>query len=251
MLASAILAGATPQLRNRATAGGNLNQRTRCYYFYDPQTACNKREPGSGCPAIAGLNRIHAILGASDRCIATHPSDMCVGLAALEARVHLRGSSAGRIVPIADYHRLPGDRPSEDNTLHPDEMVVAVELPEASRSLQRNYTYLKLRDRLSYAFALVSVAVGLEIVDGVMRKARIALGGVAHKPWRKTEAEAALEGRAADADAFAKAAAILLDGAVGYEHNAFKIELARRAIPRALAQAAAGTPQSATDKRIH
>jgi xanthine dehydrogenase YagS FAD-binding subunit len=250
LLASAILAGATPQLRNRATAGGNLNQRTRCYYFYDTQTPCNKREPGSGCPAREGLNRIHAILGASEHCIATHPSDMCVALAALEARVHLSGPSGERVVPIADYHRLPGDEPQRDNALQPGEMVVGVELPAEAKLFARHHTYLKLRDRLSYAFALVSVAVGLEIEGGTVRRARIALGGVAHKPWRKAEAEATLEGRAPDAEAFERVAAILLDGAVGYELNAFKIELARRAIPRALAQAAAGRPQSTIHKRI-
>lgn len=250
LLASAILAGATPQLRNRATAGGNLNQRTRCYYFYDPQTSCNKREPGSGCPAREGVNRIHAILGASEHCIATHPSDMCVGLAALEAQVRLRGPEGERAMPIGDYHRLPGDEPHKDNTLEPGEMVVGLLLPEDAKAFSRNYSYLKLRDRLSYAFALVSVAVGLELEGALIRRARIALGGVAHKPWRRPEAEAALEGRAPNPEAFVRAADILLEGAIGYEHNAFKIELARRAIPRALAQAAAGTPQTAIDKRI-
>jgi xanthine dehydrogenase YagS FAD-binding subunit len=251
LLAGAILAGATPQLRNRATAGGNLNQRTRCYYFYDPQTPCNKREPGSGCPAREGVNRIHAILGASPDCIATHPSDMCVALAALGAQVHLRGPTGERVVAIGDYHRLPGDRPHKDTILEPAEMVIGIGLPAASKAFARHQTYLKLRDRLSYAFALVSVAAGLEIEGGLIRRARIALGGVAHKPWRRAEAEAAIEGRAPHAEAFAKAAAILLEGAVGYEHNAFKIELARRAIPRALQQAVDGTPQSSIDKRIH
>ncbi len=250
LLSSAILAGATPQLRNAATTGGNLNQRTRCYYFYDPATACNKREPGSGCSALGGLNRIHAILGASEHCIATHPSDMCVGLAALGAVVHVCGPWGERSIPFAEYHRLPGDRPERDNTLAHDEIVVAVELPAQARVYSGHYTYLKLRDRLSYAFALVSVGAALEFDGGGIASARIVLGGVAHKPWRREEAEAALVGRAPEADSFAEAARILLAGAEGHEHNAFKIELARRAVGRALAQAAAGTPQSQTDKRI-
>jgi xanthine dehydrogenase YagS FAD-binding subunit len=250
LLASAILAGATPQLRNAATTGGNLNQRTRCYYFNDVQTPCNKREPGSGCSAIGGLNRIHAILGASEHCIATHPSDMCVGLAALGAEVHVAGPNGERIIPFADYHRLPGDTPQHDNTLQPGEIVVAVVLPQDSRGYAGHYSYLKLRDRLSYAFALVSVAAAIEMDGGTIKSARIALGGVAHKPWRRQEAEAALVGTAADETGFARAAGILLEGAKGHEHNAFKIDLARRAIMRALAQAAAGTPQSQTDKRI-
>ena len=250
LLANAILAGATPQLRNRATAGGNLNQRTRCYYFYDVQTPCNKREPGSGCPARTGVNRIHAILGASDHCIATHPSDMCVGLAALEATILVRGPKGERRIAIADYHRLPGDEPQRDNTLEAGEVVIAIELPATAKAFAGHHSYLKLRDRLSYAFALVSVAAALEVEGGIVRRARLALGGVAHKPWRLEEAEAAIEGAAPDADRFEKAAGILLADAHGFEHNAFKIELARRAVPRALAQAAAGAPQSITDKRI-
>lgn len=250
LLASSILAGATPQLRNAATTGGNLNQRTRCYYFSDVDTPCNKREPGTGCPAIEGVNRIHAVLGASDHCIATHPSDMCIGLAALEATVHVTGPDGERIIPFHDYHRLPGDRPERDNTLQRDEMVIAVELPASSRAFGRNYTYLKLRDRLSYAFALVSVAAGIEIDAGIVRSTRIVLGGVAHKPWRRTDAEKLLTGKAPGRDVYKQAADLLLEGAKGYEHNAFKIELARRAIIRALAQAEAGTPQSNTDKRI-
>lgn len=250
LLASAILAGATPQLRNAATTGGNLNQRTRCYYFNDALTPCNKREPGSGCSAIGGLNRIHAILGASDHCIATHPSDMCVGLAALEAIVHVAGPGGERKIAFADYHRLPEDAPERDNTLGPGEIVVAVELPAASQAFAGHHSYLKLRDRLSYAFALVSVAAALEIDGGTITSARIALGGVAHKPWRREAAEAVLIGQAAGAASFARAADILLDGAKAHEHNAFKIDLAPRAIIRALTQAAAGTPQSQTDKRI-
>lgn len=249
LLASATLAGASPQLRNAATTGGNLLQRTRCYYFYDTGTACNKRDPGSGCPAIGGVNRIHAILGASDRCIATHPSDMAVALAALEAVVHVAGPRGERAIPIAGFHRLPGERPEIDTSLARDEIVIAVELPP--RGFAGHHTYLKVRDRLSYAFALVSVAAGLEMDgDGRIAEARIALGGVAHKPWRVPEAEAMLRGRAPDADAFEAAAGRILAGARGHEHNAFKIELARRTVVRALGQAAAGTPQSQTDKRI-
>lgn len=250
LLASAILAGATPQLRNAATTGGNLNQRTRCYYFYDTATPCNKREPGSGCSAIGGLNRIHAILGASEHCIATHPSDMCVALAALGATVETVGPDGERRIPFAEYHRLPGSEPERDNTLRRGEIVRAVVLPASSKGYAAHHSYLKLRDRLSYAFALVSVAAALEMAEGRVRSARIALGGVAHKPWRREEAEAALTDGMADESAFARAADILLEGAEGHEHNGFKIDLARRAIIRALGQAANGTPQSQTDKRI-
>jgi len=250
LLSSAILAGATPQLRNAASTGGNLNQRTRCYYFYDPQTACNKREPGTGCPAIAGVNRIHAILGQSEQCIATHPSDMAVALAALEAVIHVAGPSGARRIPLADYHRLPGNRPEIDTTLARDEIVTSVELPAAAQEFRANYTYLKLRDRLSYAFALVSVAAGLTIESGSIRKARIALGGVAHKPWRRPDAEDLLVGKPASQETFAGAVDLLLEGARGYEHNAFKVDLARKATIRALGQAAAATPQSQVDKRI-
>jgi xanthine dehydrogenase YagS FAD-binding subunit len=235
LLSKTILAGASPQLRNMATNGGNLFQRTRCYYFYDVATPCNKREPGSGCSAINGYNRILAILGTSEHCIATHPSDMCVALAALEAVIKVKGKNGERNIPIADFHRLPGDTPHIDNNLQPDELVTAIELPP--NNFAKNYTYLKLRDRTSYAFALVSVAVGLEMDGNIIKNARIALGGVAHKPWRKPEAEAVLIGKAADKENFLQAAAILLDGAVGHRHNHFKIELAKRAIVRALQQA--------------
>ncbi len=250
LLAAAILAGATPQLRNAATTGGNLNQRTRCYYFYDTATPCNKRAPGTGCPAIDGRNRIHAILGTSAHCIATHPSDMCVALAALGAVVHVQGRDGARAIVMADYHRLPGDAPERDTTLAQDEMVTGIELPAEAQVFAAHFSYLKLRDRLSYAFALVSVAAGLELDGGVIRQARLALGGVAHKPWRLEEAEALLVGQPAQESSFARAADALLAGAQGRTHNAFKIELARRAIIRALAQAAAGTPQSSIDKRI-
>jgi len=184
LLTAAILAGASPQLRNMATNGGNLLQRTRCYYFYDSAVPCNKREPGTGCSAIGGLNRQHAILGASAQCIATHPSDMCVALAALGATVHVRSSSGSRVIPFADFHRLPANRPEVDTHLAPDELITHLELPDA-RSLASHSVYLKIRERASYAFALVSVAAALELApNGSIRQARLALGGVAHKPWR-------------------------------------------------------------------
>jgi xanthine dehydrogenase YagS FAD-binding subunit len=249
LLSSAILAGASAQLRNAATTGGNLLQRTRCYYFYDVATPCNKREPGSGCGAKEGVNRIHAILGASDHCIATHPSDMCVALAALEATVHVEGPGGKRTIPFVDFHRLPGDRPEKDNTLEHGEMVTAVELP--APRFTANYSYLKLRDRLSYAFALVSVAAALEMDGGRIGEARIALGGVAHKPWRDPEAEVLLKGEAPSSEAFIAVADRLLKSARGYGENDFKIELARRAIARALAQAAAGTPQVQSKKSVN
>jgi len=248
MLGSAILAGASAQLRNMASTGGNLLQRTRCFYFYDTVTPCNKREPGSGCSAIKGVNRINAILGTSEACIATHPSDMCVALAVLEAKVHVAGPAGERIIAFADFHRLPGDTPQRDTNLNANEIVTALELP--AQGFTKNYTYLKIRDRLSYAFALVSVAVGLEMDGNTIRQARFALGGVAHKPWRDTTAEAALNGQAANQDIFMRAAELLLRDAKGYEHNAFKIDLARRTIVRALTQAAQGTPQSQSNKKI-
>jgi xanthine dehydrogenase YagS FAD-binding subunit len=249
LLASAILAGASPQLRNAATNGGNLNQRTRCYYFYDTATRCNKREPGSGCDAIGGVNRIHAILGTSEQCIATHPSDMCVALAALDARVRVSGPAGERVIDFADYHRLPGDEPWRDNELAAGDLVTAIDLP--AEGFNSNYTYLKLRDRLSYAFALVSVAVAMRLEsDGRIAEARVALGGVAHKPWRRRDAESLLVGSAPSAEAFRGVAERLTEGAIGRGANDFKIELARRAIVRALTQAAAGTPQSQTDKRV-
>ena len=248
MLASAILAGASAQLRNMASTGGNLLQRTRCYYFYDTATPCNKREPGSGCSAIAGLNRMHAILGTSEACIATHPSDMCVALAALDAKVHVTGPAGERVIAFSEFHRLPGDTPQRDTNLQPDEIVTAVELP--ARGFAAHYTYLKIRDRLSYAFALVSVAAALELEGDAIKEARLALGGVAHKPWRDPAAEAALCGQTANQSTFARAADLLLRDAKGFEHNAFKVDLAHRAIVRALTQAAAGTPQSQSDKKI-
>lgn len=248
LLASAILAGASPQLRNAATNGGNLNQRTRCYYFYDTAAPCNKREPGSGCGAIGGVNRIHAILGASSSCIATHPSDMCVALAALKAQVQVTGPEGDRTIAFEDYHRLPGDEPWRDNTLRPGELVTAIDLP--SEDFSTNYTYLKLRDRLSYAFALVSVAVAMKLENGRIADVRIAVGGVAHKPWRRSQAEEAIKNEAPTIQVFETAASALLAGAVGQGENDFKVALARKAIVRALEQAAAGTPQSQIDKRV-
>jgi xanthine dehydrogenase YagS FAD-binding subunit len=248
LLSSAILAGASQQLRNMASTGGNLMQRTRCFYFYDVATPCNKREPGSGCSAINGINRINAILGTSEACIATHPSDMCVALAALEAKVDVAGPAGERAIAFSEFHRLPGDTPQIDTTLKANEIITAIELP--AQGFAANYSYLKIRDRLSYAFALVSVAAALELELGRIKDARLALGGVAHKPWRNPEAEAALRGQSADSNAFAKAAEILLRGAKGFAHNTFKIDLARRAIVRTLAQAANGTPQLQSSKKI-
>jgi xanthine dehydrogenase YagS FAD-binding subunit len=248
LIASAILSGASQQLRNMASTGGNLVQRTRCFYFYDAVTPCNKRQPGSGCSAISGINRINAILGTSEACIATHPSDLCVALAALEAIVHVVGPAGARTIAFPDFHRLPGDTPQRDTNLEPNEIITAIELPP--KGFGANYSYLKIRDRLSYAFALVSVAAALELDGDTIREARLALGGVAHKPWRVTAAEAALRGQRADAGAFAQAADLVLRGAKGYGHNSFKIGLARRAIVRTLSQAARGTPQSQSVKKI-
>ncbi|MEZ1317309.1 xanthine dehydrogenase family protein subunit M [Pseudomonas fluorescens] len=238
LLSQAILAGASPQLRNMASTGGNLLQRTRCYYFYDAAVPCNKREPGSGCPARTGLNRIHAILGASRDCVATHPSDLCVALAALRAVVHVQGRSGARTIEFADFHRLPGDTPQRDNQLTDDELITAVELPAAG--FAEHSHYLKIRDRASYAFALVSVAAALELTGPVIREARLALGGVAHKPWRDEAVETWLVGKTVSEDTFGVAADALLQNAEPLEHNAFKVALARRAIIRALSTAAQG-----------
>jgi xanthine dehydrogenase YagS FAD-binding subunit len=248
VLASAIMAGASQQLRNMASTGGNLLQRTRCHYFYDIATPCNKREPGSGCSAIDGYNRMHAILGSSDACIATHPSDMCVALAMLDSKVHVSSASGDRVIVFAEFHRLPGETPQRDTNLNAGEIITAVELPP--KGFATNYTYLKIRDRHSYAFGLVSVAVGLEFDGDTIKEGRFALGGVAHKPWRDPQAEAALRGQPANAATFTRAADVLLHDAKGYAHNAFKIDLARRCIVRALTQAARGTPQSQSSKKI-
>jgi xanthine dehydrogenase YagS FAD-binding subunit len=238
LLSQAILNGASAQLRNMATTGGNLMQRTRCYYFYDGAARCNKREPGSGCDALDGFNRIHAILGASPHCIATHPSDMCVALAALDATVNLVGPSGPRTLAFADVHRLPGETPDRDTNLQAGELITSIDLPGSSAQLPS--TYRKVRDRASYAFALVSVAAALRVVDGTVRDVRLALGGVAHKPWRASAAEAALAGAAPTPDAFARAADAELAAAVPRAHNGFKIALARRVIVATLSELAAG-----------
>ena len=252
LLSQALLSGASPQLRNMATLGGNLLQRTRCYYFMDTAfPACNKRIPGSGCAALNGVNRIHAILGQSDKgatsaetCIATNPSDMNVALAALGAAIHVVGpKSAKRVIPIAEFHRLPGATPQLDTTLRPGELITQVEL--SAPVFAKNSWYLKVRDRQSYAFALVSVAAGLEMSGGIIKSAGLALGGVAHKPWRSAEAEKSLAGANPTPEAFRRAADLALTGARGYEHNAFKIEMAKQAMVRALTLAARGTGQGA------
>lgn len=230
LLNRAILAGASAQIRNMATNGGNLLQRTRCYYFYDAASPCNKRVPGSGCSAIPGYNRIMAILGHSEECIAVFPSDMCVALAALNAIVHISGKDGGRTLEFADFHRLPGDTPHLDNNLQPGELITGIELP--AEGFSKNYSYLKLRDRNSYAFALVSVATAFDLGVDTIKEARIALGGVAHKPWRVPAAEGFLKDKPATREHFEKAAEIILQGAIGFEHNSFKIELAKRAIVR-------------------
>ena len=237
LLSQALLAGASPQLRNMATVGGNLMQRTRCYYFTDTAMPCNKRNPGSGCAAIEGFNRIHAILGASEQCIATHPSDMCVALAALDAVVQVQGSKVEREIALVDFHTLPGDTPEIETALQPGELITAVKLPAVDWA-NKSY-YLKVRDRNSYAFALVSVAAALDIQDDTIQDARIAMGGVAHKPWRAMTAEEVLRGKPANEDTFRQAAETALAGAKTYEHNAFKVELGKRAIFRALSTVAA------------
>src|SRR5215813_4263048 len=237
LLSKAILAGASPQLRNMATVGGNLMQRTRCYYFYDTATPCNKRQPRSGCSAIHGFNRIHAILGTSEHCIAVHPSDMCVALAALEAVVRVSGPGGDRAIPFAEFHRLPGDTPHLDTNLGADEIITAVDLP--AKGFAEHHAYLKVRERTSYAFALVSVAAALDMDGGKVTEARLALGGVAHKPWRDRQAEALLLGQDATRENLRRAAEALLRDARGFGHNDFKVELAKRAVVRALMQAAA------------
>ena len=232
LLSEALLAGASPQLRNMATMGGNLMQRTRCYYFYDTTMPCNKRQPGSGCAAIQGFNRIHAILGSSEQCIATHPSDMCVALAALDAVIRVQGVNGERQIPIGEFHRLPGETPEIDTTLQHGELITAIELPNLAYGKRSHY--LKVRDRASYAFALVSVAVAMDIENGTIKSARVALGGVAHKPWRATEAEKVLVGANANPQTFQAAAEATVKAATPQKHNRFKVELAKRAIVRAL-----------------
>ena len=235
LLARAIVAGASAQIRNMATVGGNLLQRTRCLYFYDVDGArCNKRAPGEGCDAIGGLNRNHAILGASEACIATHPSDMCVALAALDAVVHVQGADGARAIAFTDLHRLPEDRPDVETLLQPGELITRIALPPLA--FARRSTYRKVRDRASYAFALVSVAAALDMEDGRIADVRLALGGVAHKPWRATRAEAALRGQPASAALFLDAARAELADARPLRDNGFKVELAQRTIVAVLTQ---------------
>jgi xanthine dehydrogenase YagS FAD-binding subunit len=236
-LSQAILFGASGQIRNMATVGGNIMQRTRCYYFYDRASKCNKRLPGSGCDAIDGFNRIHAILGTSDDCIATHPSDMCVALAALDAAIHISGPGGERTLPFGDFHLLPGSSPPHIETaLQPGELITSVELPPLA--FARRALYRKVRDRASYAFALVSVAAMLEVADGKITNVRLALGGVAPKPWRAHKAEEALAGGAATLETFRRAAEAELADARGLRDNSFKIELAKRTISSVLTELA-------------
>ena len=242
-VAEALLSGASAQLRNAATVGGNLLQRTRCGYFHDGASACNKRNPGSGCAARDGENRLHAVLGWSDACIATHPSDFGVPLAALDAVVEVEGRSGRREIAVEDLHRLPGETPEVENALEPGDLIVAIRLPAEAAAFSAHARYLKLRERTSYAFAVVSAAAALDLEGGRIRQARIALGGVAAKPWRAHAAEAVLTGSAADEPAFRRAAAAALADARPSGDNAFKIELAKRIVSRALALAAAGTPE--------
>jgi xanthine dehydrogenase YagS FAD-binding subunit len=238
LLSRSILSGASQQIRNVATVGGNLMQRTRCPYYYDTAFACNKRQPGSGCPAATGINRGHAILGASDQCIAVHPSDMCVALAALDAIVEVQGSSGRRQIKFVDFHRLPGNTPQADTTLRPGELITKIILP--ATPFATSGVYLKIRDRASYAFALISVASMLELSGDTIRQARIALGGVAHKPWRATNAEQFLVGKPATPATFEQAANLALQEAKALSGNQFKVELSKRSIRRALAVSAKG-----------
>jgi xanthine dehydrogenase YagS FAD-binding subunit len=234
LLSMALNTGASAQLRNMATVGGNMMQRTRCSYFYDITMPCNKRQPQSGCGAIAGYNRMHAIFGASEKCIAVHPSDMCVALAALNATVNVSGAKGEKKIPFNDFHRLPGDKPELDNNLQAGELITSIHIP--ANRFNKSY-YLKVRDRLSYAFALVSVAVALEVTGGIIKSVSIAMGGVAHKPWRLTEAEKYLIGKSTTANVFKDAAGIALAGAKTYQHNEFKVKLGKAAIVEALMKA--------------
>jgi len=236
VLSQAILFGASGQIRNMATTGGNLMQRTRCYYFYDESSHCNKRTPGSGCDAIGGFNRIHAILGASDSCIATHPSDMCVALAALDATVHVQSAGGERTIPFNAFHQLPGNTPHVETSLRPDELIMAIHLPPLA--FAKTSRYRKVRDRASYAFALVSVAAALDTEGGAIRGIRLALGGVAHKPWRAYKTESAMIGARATRETFERAAEAELSDARGFVHNNFKIELARRTMVSVLVELA-------------
>lgn len=239
VLARAILNGASAQIRNMATVGGNILQRTRCHYFYDLAARCNKRQTGAGCDALEGFNRIHAVLGASPECVATHPSDMCVALVALDALVHLEGPAGARTLQFVDLHRLPGERPELETELAAGELITAIELP--ALPWVRRSTYRKVRDRASYSFALISVAAALDLDGGIVRDVRLALGGVAHKPWRAWKAEAALRGQPAAEENFRAAAEAELAGAAGLRDNAFKIELAKRTLVAALGELTGGT----------
>jgi xanthine dehydrogenase YagS FAD-binding subunit len=234
MLSEALLSGASQQLRNAATLGGNLLQRTRCYYFRDPASPCNKRDPNAGCAALQGYNRIHAVLGRSDHCIATHPSDMCVALAALDAVIHVRGAKGERAIAFDDFYLLPGQTPQRENVLEPGDLIESVELPELPFAAKSRY--IKVRDRMSYEFALASAAAALDIKDGTIRDARLALGGVGTRPWRAHEAEKILKGAKPDTATFEKAADAELKSATPSHFNAFKIELAKRTIVRALSE---------------
>jgi xanthine dehydrogenase YagS FAD-binding subunit len=244
MVAEALLAGASAQLRNAATTAGNVLQRTRCGYFYDTDGHCNKRTPGSGCDAMGGHARNHAVLGWSEHCIATHPSDFSVPLAALEAVVEVQGQAGPRDIPFEFFHRLPGDAPERDTSLQPGDMITGVRLPPAAAAFARHASYLKIRDRTSYAFALVSAAAALRFEDHKIVEARFAIGGVAAKPWRSREAEASLTGHGGDAGSFRQAAEMAMAGAKPSGDNAYKIELATRVLTRALILAAAGTPRT-------
>jgi xanthine dehydrogenase YagS FAD-binding subunit len=241
-IAEALLSGASPQLRNAATVGGNLLQRTRCDYFYDVATACNKREPGAGCDARHGENRLHAVLGWSEACIATHPSDFCVPLVAFDAVVEIEGRAGRREVAVEALHRLPGDTPERESALDPGDLVVALRLPGEARMFAAHARYMKLRERTSYAFAVVSAAAALRIEEGRIRQARVALGGVAAKPWRARPAEEILAGSSPGGPAFRRAAEAALADARPSGDNGFKIDLAQRVLRRALTLAAAGTP---------
>ena len=237
LLSLALKAGASPQLRNMATVGGNMMQRTRCPYFYDTVMPCNKRQPGSGCSALKGYNRMHAIFGTSDQCIAVHPSDMCIALAALDAAVLVTGPRGDRRIPFTDFHRLPGNTPQIDNNLQRGELILGVEVPDTG-SFSSHVHYLKVRDRASYAFALVSVGAALDLNGTTIRNARLAMGGVAHKPWRLTEAENFLKGKAATEANFRSAATLAMSGAKGYGENNFKLTLAPNTITETLKTAA-------------
>jgi xanthine dehydrogenase YagS FAD-binding subunit len=242
-VAEALLSGASAQLRNAATVGGNLLQRTRCAYFYDAASACNKRDPGSGCDARGGDNRLHAVLGWNETCIATHPSDFCVPLVALDAVVEIEGKTGRREIPLEKFHRLPGDAPEHETVLEPGEMIVAVRLPAEAAGFAAHARYLKVRERTSYAFAVVSAAAALRVEGDRIMDARLALGGVAAKPWRAREAEVILTGTRVDGAPFQRAAEAALADAKPSGDNGFKIELARRIAARALSLAAAGTPE--------